>query len=219
MKKLNNFKWFSLGIVVCLLVTTLIVPAFASSLSKTAQLVYDNIKITLNGNSVTPKDANGNVVEPFTIDGTTYLPVRAVGNALGLNVNWDGATKTVTLTNGQSVPSGTVLYDNNGVKITYLGIAPLKYGGEEVKLYIQNSSGKNYTVQANNVSVNGIMTSPIFSCKVAAGKSSYDGINFSESSLKDSNIASISTVEFTFRIFDTDNWSNNFNSSVITVDK
>ena len=138
MKKLSNLKWFTLGMVVCLLVTTLIVPAFASTLSKTAQLMYNEIKITLNGNTVTPKDANGKAVKPFTIDGTTYLPVRAVCAALGIGVYWDGATKTVVLTNTQAVPSGTVLYENNGIKITYLGIAAMKYGGEEVKLFIQN---------------------------------------------------------------------------------
>lgn len=150
MKKLNNAKWFTLGIVVCLLVTTLAVPALASSLTKTAQLVYNDIKITLNGSAVTPKDANGSVVEPFTIDGTTYLPVRAISNALGLGVEWDATTKTVKLINGSASPSGTVLYENKGIKITYLGISAMKYGGEEIKLYIQNSSDKNYTVQTDN---------------------------------------------------------------------
>ena len=60
-------------------------------------LYYGGIKITLNGNTITPKDANGTVVDPFAIDGTTYLPVRAISNALGINVDWDGATKTVVL--------------------------------------------------------------------------------------------------------------------------
>jgi hypothetical protein len=31
------------------------------------------------------------------IDGTTYLPVRAIAEALGLTVGWDGPTKTVYL--------------------------------------------------------------------------------------------------------------------------
>ena len=51
-----------------------------------------------------PKDANGNTVEPFIIDGTTYLPVRAVSNALGLNVGWDDATSTVSLGEGAAAP-------------------------------------------------------------------------------------------------------------------
>ena len=35
--------------------------------------------------------------EPFIYDGTTYLPVRAVGEAVGKTVGWDGKTNTVTL--------------------------------------------------------------------------------------------------------------------------
>ncbi|MEA4895788.1 MAG: stalk domain-containing protein [Oscillospiraceae bacterium] len=219
MKKLSNLKWFTLGILACLLVTTLAVPALAASLTKTAQLTYNSIKITLNGSAVTPKDAAGNVVEPFIIDGTTYLPVRAVANVLGIGVGWDGVTNTVQLTNATSSPSGTIIYENNGIKITYLGIAERKYGGEEVKLYIENSSEKNYTVQTDDESVNGIMTDSIFSCDVAAGKSAYDSIEFPDYVLEDSNITSVNTVDFIFRIYNADSWSDYFESGIITIKK
>ncbi|MBQ7565870.1 MAG: copper amine oxidase N-terminal domain-containing protein [Oscillospiraceae bacterium] len=85
-------------LIAVLLIAVLAVTAIASTGSKKAELFYRDIKLTLNGQSVTPKDANGNVVEPFIIDGTTYLPVRAVSDALGLNVEWDSATSTVKLT-------------------------------------------------------------------------------------------------------------------------
>lgn len=97
MKKLNNFKWFTLGVAVCLILSMMVFPAMAASFSKTAELVYNNIKITLNGDAITPKDASGNTVEPFIIDGTTYLPVRAIGDALGMNVKWDTGANTVVL--------------------------------------------------------------------------------------------------------------------------
>ncbi len=98
MKKLNNVKWFVLGIAFSVLVMSLSIPALASNI-KTAQLHYNDIKITLNGSQVTPVDANGTEVAPFIIDGTTYLPVRGIASALGCNVNWDGANNTVVLTN------------------------------------------------------------------------------------------------------------------------
>ena len=69
----------------------------ADAMQKQATLYYNDIKITLDGKEITPVDANGNPVDPFTISGTTYLPVRAVSNALGLKVDWDAATKTVIL--------------------------------------------------------------------------------------------------------------------------
>lgn len=78
-----------------------------------AQLTYRNIKITMDGETVNSKDANGKSVEPFIIDGTTYLPVRAVAEALGLDVGWNASTNTVSLTSGSS--------DNVSVYITRTG--------------------------------------------------------------------------------------------------
>ena len=100
MKKLNNVKWFTLGVVVCILISSLVVSATAASRQRQATLNYSDIKITLNGNPVIPRDGSGNAVEPFTIDGTTYLPLRGIANVLGLDVGWDGTTNTVILSGG-----------------------------------------------------------------------------------------------------------------------
>ncbi len=51
----------------------------------------------LTAKELVPKDADGNYVEPFIIDGTTYLPVGGISNVLGLDVDWDGASGTVIL--------------------------------------------------------------------------------------------------------------------------
>ncbi len=56
---------------------------------------YVGVRLVVDGVMVTPKDAKGNTVEPFIADGTTYLPVRALAEALGKEVEWDGTTKTV----------------------------------------------------------------------------------------------------------------------------
>jgi len=61
----------------------------------TASLAND-IKITLNGDAWTPMD-NGTAMAPIIYNGRTYLPVRAVGEAVGLAVGWDEATRTVIL--------------------------------------------------------------------------------------------------------------------------
>ena len=71
--------------------------ASASNGNKAVSIAYRDIKICIDGQTITPRDANGNTVEPFILDGTTYLPVRAVGEALGKAVKWDGATSTVYL--------------------------------------------------------------------------------------------------------------------------
>lgn len=63
--------------------------------TKMIEANYMGIKMVVDGVAVTPKDGNGNVVEPFASNGTTYLPVRAVAEALGKEVTWDGATSTI----------------------------------------------------------------------------------------------------------------------------
>lgn len=73
--------------------------AVAAGTITTKQLLaqYVGIKLEVNGQEVTPKDQSGNTVEPFVVDGTTYLPVRAVGEALGKDVTWDAETKTISI--------------------------------------------------------------------------------------------------------------------------
>mgnify|MGYP004635094043 CR=1 FL=1 len=103
MKK--RLQGFIAGVVICAMLMS--GAAFAKQVSETAELLYDNIKISLNNQEIRPKDADGNYVEPFIINGTTYLPVRAVANALGINVNWDGDTNTVLLSDKNSENNAT----------------------------------------------------------------------------------------------------------------
>lgn len=69
----------------------------AADLSQKIDVYYRNISLYVNGAQIVPKDAKGNVVEPFIYNGTTYLPVRAVGEALGMDVQWDGKTASAYL--------------------------------------------------------------------------------------------------------------------------
>ena len=71
--------------------------------TENATLYYRDINIVIDGKTITPTDVDGNVVEPFIIDGTTYLPVRAVSEAMGCGVDWDGQTNTVIITSGPAV--------------------------------------------------------------------------------------------------------------------
>lgn len=73
-----------------------------------AAYAASSVRIVLDGKELIPTDAQGNVVEAKVIDGTTYLPVRAVANAFGKAVYWDGPTSTVYLGNmGGGLPYAT----------------------------------------------------------------------------------------------------------------
>lgn len=92
MLKNKKMRILLIGVlVVCAMCGTI----FAETLSETAEIFYNNIKIYIDGAEIVPKDANGNTVEPFTMNGTTYLPVRAISNAFGQEVEWDGTTQSV----------------------------------------------------------------------------------------------------------------------------
>ncbi len=93
--KTNLLKTIAIFSAVVLVVSTI---AFATTGKKQISVEYDNIKINIDGNNYVAKDANGNIVEPFTYNGTTFLPVRGVANAFGKNVDWNNNTKTVSIT-------------------------------------------------------------------------------------------------------------------------
>ena len=90
MKKITVTCLFSL-----LLFLMLVAPGFAASFKKNIEVSYNDIQIVVNGIRIVPRDVNGTIVEPFIYNGTTYLPVRAVSEALGNAVEWDPTTYTV----------------------------------------------------------------------------------------------------------------------------
>ena len=73
------------------------VVAYAKNGMENINVTYDNIKVYVDNVLTELKDANGTVVEPFVYNGTTYLPVRGTAQATGMQVTWDGASKSVYL--------------------------------------------------------------------------------------------------------------------------
>lgn len=68
---------------------------FAGTGSRNIDIYYRNIRLMIDGAEYVPTNANGEVVEPFVSNGTTYLPVRAVANAFGKDVKWDSENSIV----------------------------------------------------------------------------------------------------------------------------
>lgn len=78
---------FGLGTALCATAVS------AANYTRTITATYRNIGVTYNGTQKTLS------AEPFLVDGSTYVPLRAVSEIMGANVNWNGATNTVTITN------------------------------------------------------------------------------------------------------------------------
>jgi len=105
-----NIKSFALGVIVTLLVIAAIQPVIAEITRK--QITVDTgINIYLNDIKLNPKDPNGNPVDVFIYNGTTYVPVRAISEALNVAVFWDGKTRSVYLGKHDTNVPSVMLYD------------------------------------------------------------------------------------------------------------
>lgn len=181
-------------------------------------LSYNNIKITLNGQTVEPKDADGNYVEPFIIDGTTYLPVRAVASAVGLNVDWDGATNTVKLsdTSGDNQTKGETVYEKGGIKITYNGLSSDDYA-KYFKFLVENNTDAKIIVQTRDESINDFMISGIMSQEVQPNKKANTELIYFNESLNENGIGVIESLELSFCIIDSETWDTIDESAPIVI--
>ncbi|SGI72266.1 NPCBM/NEW2 domain [Mycobacterium tuberculosis] len=115
----EKMKGFILG-VVCTGMVVSSVSAFADPVSKAITAVYNDIKIYVDGNLVKTTDEDGKSVAPFIYEGTTYLPVRAVAQALNQPVSWDGNTSSVYIgvnPNGTSLTALEYARADNYVKV------------------------------------------------------------------------------------------------------
>ena len=106
MKMSKNYKHICALLGLSLVCGSGMVTAYSGSRNVKAD--YRNIQISYNGAMKTVTDEAGNVVEPFAINGTTYVPLRGVSQILGVNADWDGPNSTVKLTGGQQASAPSV---------------------------------------------------------------------------------------------------------------
>lgn len=149
-------KWYVLTIII-VMISALALTVSASTGTVQRTLSYNDIKITLDGQEITPLDANGNSVEPFIIDGTTYLPARGIASALGLDVSWDQTTKTVQLNTGSVSAPATPQSESRIISAEFTDLYEVEGvdGVLYLKLQITNLSKQAVTITIANMAVNG----------------------------------------------------------------
>lgn len=95
---MKHGKRFTTLAVALALVCGLVLGAGAAGASQQIQAYLTMGRtVTYNGEVQTMKDANGKTVYPISYQGSTYLPIRAIADMLGIQINWDAATQTVVL--------------------------------------------------------------------------------------------------------------------------
>ena len=159
-------KTISIVACVTVLCVALSLGAFAAGSSYTKNLLanYVGVQLVVDGVTVIPKDANGNIVEPFIVDGTTYLPVRAVAEALGREVSWDGTTQTVYINDKEPV-TDPVLVGSVGLEYT------LTKMGTYIVIGIGTCTDAHVVIPAeyNGAAVTGIGEYAFFRCTALTG--------------------------------------------------
>jgi hypothetical protein len=78
---LERFKGFLIGVCAIGLLLS-IGTVYAEGKLTTIKIVQCGLKFFVDGKLIKPTDRDGKVVEPFIYDGTIYLPLRALSNAL-----------------------------------------------------------------------------------------------------------------------------------------
>lgn len=94
MKCGQKVSYFFAGVMTAILIVCIAVPAMAATAGKSIT-VYPGVGLYIDDTKLIPKDVNGNPVEVFFYNGTTYVPIRAVSEAFGYPVQWDGDTRSV----------------------------------------------------------------------------------------------------------------------------
>lgn len=112
--------------------------------------------------------------------------------------------------------SGEVYVDTNGIRIIGKGLSTDdSFWGPGVKLYIENNSGQNITVQVRDVSVNGFMTDSSMSEDVLDGKRAISAVQFYDTDLENNGITEVKDVELSFHVFNLDTWDDIYDSEVV----
>jgi len=113
--------------------------------------------------------------------------------------------------------SGKKVLDVGGITVICKGIDPDGFLGPEIMFLIENGTNKDITVQADAVSVNGFAIDPIFSSDVLSGKRVVDSMTIMESDMEKNDINTISEIEFSLVIFESDTFEDIIKSEPITL--
>ena len=91
-------KVLALTISALILLLSFGTTSYAQTIQSALKAQFVSFKILWNGSQVTPKDSQGNTVQPLLVNGTTYLPIRAFGDLFDKNVDFNNSLKQISIT-------------------------------------------------------------------------------------------------------------------------
>jgi len=104
---MNNKRNRRIAMIIAVLMLTMAfsTTGFAAWMTKSIEASYRNITIWVNGEMKQARDANGVIIEPFIVDGTTYVPIRGISQLLGYEVNFDQTNYRIDIKGSATDPS------------------------------------------------------------------------------------------------------------------
>ena len=123
----------ALALTSCLILGT----AAASQSQNVTATFRPDMKLKVNGTTYTVRDTTGKEVSPLVYNGTTYLPLASLGQLLGAEVSWDGATQTVLVSDtGSSTGSASYVGEAKAKEtaLSHAGLSASQVTFLEVKL-------------------------------------------------------------------------------------
>ncbi len=100
----------------------------------------------------------------------------------------------------------SVIYDKNGIKITYKGLEK-EFISTSLKFLIENSNSEKYTIQTTDITIDDYTMGTIMSASVSPGKKTNDTITLLNSDIKDNGLSvdTISEAEMDITIWSESN--------------
>lgn len=90
---------------------------------------------------------------------------------------------------------GKELFNQDGIRIVGRFVEEDSFWGVGVLLFIENGYGENIIVQCDNMSINGFMVTPYFSCTVNSGRMALSDITIMSSDLEENDIETVEDIE------------------------
>ena len=148
MLKKETVKGLIIGAAAALTVTTM-VTAFSETIEKAISVVFDDYHIYIDG---ADKSDIPDGKSAFIYDGTTYVPLRYIGESMGKQVTWDGNTKSIYIND-----DGSKREDVYFAKTGYESVDYVK-ADSHVSIYLDDETNDVYLYNGHNVSFDGSIT-------------------------------------------------------------
>lgn len=222
--KFQRMKDVCMGAVAAALIVGAAPTAYAKVADMDIPVMFNNIKILVDGKELKTDK------EPFIYEGTTYLPVRAVGEAVGKNVAWDAVSQTVILGETEQKETEKELEQpeetasDNDSRLGKLSSKPSTYvnnmkiqctgvresagyiDGIEVDFKFTNNSDFEQSVVLQSLEVNNKEVEGYLHTIILGDRAETDRLTIKDSDLKRAGIDKIYNISVVFRVYNHDDW-------------